>query len=344
MFAHDAAAYRGLHWPAEWFPHDATWVSWPRNPETWPHDLEAARREHAAFVRTIAEHEPVRVLAGGDGMESARRLLGSAAGVELIDVPTDDAWARDHAPTFVLDETGRLIAVDWIFNAWGGKYPPFDRDQLAARRIAEHLGCGLIRTDMVFEGGGIETDGNGLVLTTESCALDPIRNPGVTRERVETLFRAVLGAKQIVWLPGDPIIGDDTDGHIDQIARFVDPQRVLVAVQTERDDPNHAPLRGNFEALAEWNDANGAGLELIELPMPGAITMWGNRLPASYANFYIANGLVVVPQFGDPRDETAVKLLAELMPKHRVVGSPARNLVYGLGSIHCMTQQQPGAI
>lgn len=339
-----AHGYQGLHWPAEWFPHDATWVSWPYNPETWPHNLNEAQREHAAFVKIIADHEPVKVLVGQEVRASAERLLGGIKNVELIDIPTDDAWARDHAPTFVLDGDGRLVAIDWIFNAWGGKYPPFDRDQLAARRITEHLRCGLVRTDLVFEGGAIETNGDGILLTTEACALDTIRNPEITRQKFEETARALLGVTSIAWLPGEPIIGDDTDGHIDQIARFVDKRRVLVAVQTEADDPNHAPLQANWDALQDWNQDHDMGLELIPLPMPGPIELFGNRLPASYANFYIANELVLVPEFGDPRDESTVALLADLFPKHRIVGSPARNLVYGLGSIHCMTQQQPGAV
>lgn len=340
----DQLPYRQLHWPAEWYPHDATWVSWPRNPETWPDDLDRARAEHAAFIKAIASCEPVKVLAGGDALPSAKQLLGGIANVELIDIPTDDAWARDHAPTFVLDEQQRLVAIDWIFNAWGGKYPPFDRDQLAARRIASHLGCGLITTDLVLEGGALETNGSGILLTTESCGLDPIRNPGITRAAFDAVMRRLLGVQHVVWLPGLPIVGDDTDGHIDQIARFVDDRRVLVAMQVETDDVNHAPLKANWDALQQWNEQHDAGLELIPLPMPAPVVMYGNRLPASYANFYIANEVVVVPAFDDPRDEEAVGLLQDLYPKHRVISSPARHLVLGLGSIHCMTQQQPGQV
>ncbi|MCA9104271.1 MAG: agmatine deiminase family protein [Planctomycetales bacterium] len=339
---HDLAVpYRGLRWPAEFSPHDATWVSWPRNAETWPNNLALSQSEHATFVRTIADFEKVHVLAGGDARETAERALGDHPNIELVDIPTNDAWARDHAPTFVLDEDQRLVAINWIFNAWGGKYPPFDNDQAAGSLIAKHLGCGLVRSDKVFEGGAIETNGEGLLLTTRSCALDPIRNPGITAEEFESIFRSLLGVDRIAWLPGDPIIGDDTDGHIDQIARFVDRHRVLVAVQQETDDPNHAPLQGNWNELHAWNEREQAGLELIELPMPGPVELFGVRLPASYANFYIANSLVLVPQFDDPRDDYALGLLKDLFPKRQVIGSPARNLVVGLGSIHCMTQQQP---
>lgn len=339
-----AGGYRGLHWPAEWYPHDATWVSWPRNGETWPNNLAAAQAEHAQFVRAIAEHEKVYVLAGGDAMPTASKHLSGHPNIELVDAPTNDAWARDHAPTFVLDEAQRLVAINWVFTAWGGKYPPFDNDQMAGTRIANHLGCGLVKSNLVFEGGAIETNGEGIVLTTRSCALDPNRNAGITEAIWEETFRTYLGATKVVWLPGDPIIGDDTDGHIDQIARFVDPHRVLVSMQVEQDDPNHAPLQGNWDALQEWNEREDAGLELIPLPMPEPIEMFGVRLPASYANFYIANSVVVVPAFGSRQDTHAVGLLEDLFPKHKVVSCPARNLVVGLGSIHCMTQQQPGQV
>jgi agmatine deiminase len=329
-------------WPAEWEPHAATWVTWPRNPETWPHNLAEAQREHAAFVQIIAEHEPVRVLAGDDAMTSSRVALAHSAGVELVDLPSNDAWMRDHGATFVIDTTDQqLIAVDWVFNAWGGKYPPFDRDQAAATGIAHYLGSRIVHCTLVMEGGALETDGQGTLLTTESCALDPIRNPGITRPQFEAVMRELLGIHTTVWLPGDAIIGDDTDGHIDQIARFLNPQQVAYTAPSNPEDPNSAIQQRNREALENWAANNQEPIDLVPLPSPGVVELFGTRLPASYCNFYLANDLVLVPAFGVPEDQQALGILKELYPDRRVVSSPSRNLLWGLGSFHCLTQQQP---
>ena len=329
-------------WPAEWEPHAATWVTWPRNPETWPHNLEDARREHAAFVEIIAEHEPVRVLAGDDAAVSARAYLGENTRLELIDLPSNDAWIRDHGATFVLDRADdQLVAIDWVFNAWGGKYPPFDRDQAATTGMADHLTSRVVHCSLVMEGGALETDGQGTLLTTESCVLDPIRNPGITRPRFEELMQKLLGIHTTVWLPGDAIIGDDTDGHIDQIARFLNAQQVAFTVPSNPEDPNHAIQQRNRDALESWVQQHSKSIDLIPIPSPGVVELFGTRLPASYCNFYLANDLVLVPAFGVPEDETALGILKEIYSDRRVVSSPSRNLLWGLGSFHCLTQQQP---
>lgn len=329
-------------WPAEWEPHDATWVTWPRNPETWPHNLADAQREHAAFIKIIAEHEPVRVLAGGDAGATSRAALKKNSNVELVDLPSNDAWMRDHGATFVIDQsTEQLVALDWIFNAWGGKYPPFDRDQAAATGMANHIATRVVHCGLVMEGGALETDGQGTLLTTESCALDPIRNPGITRSQFEEVMQKLLGIHTTVWLPGDAIVGDDTDGHIDQIARFLNPSQVAFTAPSNPEDPNHAIQQRNRNALEMWIEQHSESIDLIPLPSPGVVELFSTRLPASYCNFYLANGLVLVPAFGVPEDEQALGLLKDLYPDRRVVSSPSRNLLWGLGSFHCLTQQQP---
>lgn len=337
----------GYRMPAEWEPQAAIWATWPDNVETWPENLIEAQIEFAALARTLAEITPVQVLVNRPSLEQAQqRLLDfDVVQVHLVDIATNDAWARDYAPTFVLDDAGGLAAVDWDYNAWGGKYPPFDADQQVARRIAEGLGIPCHQPGLCFEGGALETNGAGIVLSTRSCAGDAHRNGHLTAEErlaaFESAFQTWLGAQQVVWLPGDGLAGDDTDGHIDQVARFVDPQTVVCAWCENSADPQHAPLRANLEALERGLAAVLPQATVIRLPIPDPIEHAGRRLPASYCNFLITDGLVVVPQFGCPADQRAMDILGPLFPEHRVMGLPSRNLSVGLGSFHCLTQQQP---
>jgi len=335
-----------LHYrmPAEWEPHTATWLSWPHNRDTWPGTFAPIPEVWTELVRTLAAYEPVRILAGGEGvMSEARRYVGNIPGVELYDIPTNDAWMRDHGPTFLVNATGAPPAlVDWQYNAWGGKYPPFDQDDLVGKRIAKKTGYQRFAPGVVLEGGAIDVNGRGTVLTTASCLLNENRNPGMSKPAMEQILRDNLGVKHVIWLSGG-IAGDDTDGHIDQLARFVAPGVVLAMTEDDPSDANHDPLAENVSQLREATDQDGNPLEIVTLPMPRAIYHDEYRLPASYANFYIANGVVIVPTFDDPHDETALRTLGELFPSRRVCGLPAIDLIWGLGAYHCVTQQQPKA-
>jgi len=329
--------------PAEWEPHAATWLAWPHAETTWPGCLDAAEREFEFFVRTLARFERVELIAQSEPHRAAlaARLgeLTRSGRVRLHVIPTDDVWMRDIGPTFVRGAAG-LVAVDWTFDAWGGKYAPWDRDDAVAGQVARLVGVPSERPGIVLEGGAIEVDGEGTLLATEPTLLDPKRNPGISREAIERLAADLLGVRAIVWL-GDGIEGDDTDGHIDDIARFVAPGRVVCAREPDPRDPNHAPLEECCARLLAARDAAGRRLEVIDLPMPPPVLAGGDRLPASYANFYVANGAVLVPTFGVPGDATALAVLRPLFPGREVVGVPSRALVRGLGAVHCLSQQQP---
>lgn len=329
--------------PAEWELQSAMWMSWPHNEETWPENLAAAQAEFVEFAITLANYQPVYVMAGGWAGKQAETSLGSRENITVINIPTNDAWARDYGPTFVVDKKyNRLIAINWHYNAWGGKYPPFEDDQQVAQRVAEELAVDCVSPDLCFEGGAVEISEGGLMLCTRTCALDPNRNPGKTLAEVERVFERYLGAKQVVWLSGDAIEGDDTDGHIDQLARFTD-ENTIVYAWGLTDDPQHAALARNRDDLEKGLKRIGLShVRLIELPIPSPMTQHGRRVPASYCNFVIANGVVVVPQFGDVRsDRQAIEILKPLFPGREVVGLESINLSVGLGSFHCLSQQQP---
>lgn len=337
----------GYRWPAEWEPHTATWLTWPHNPATWPDRLEHAEREYAEFVRVLAEFEPVRILVPRDVVRRrAQDLLTSRkadlAEITFVPLASNDSWIRDYGPVFLTrPEEPRLAAVSWRYNAWGGKYPPWEDDDRVADSIARWCGCPSWQGGIVLEGGAIEGNGQGTVLTTESCLLNPNRNPQLTRGEVESRLADFLAARRVCWLSGEGVLGDDTDGHIDQLARFVGPATVVAAASDDPADPQHRPLAENIARLQAARTADGQPLEVVRLPMPSDHYCQGQRLPASYCNFYIANGAVLVPQFDDPADSRAVELLADLFPKRRVLGVAARELVWGLGAFHCLTQQQP---
>jgi agmatine deiminase len=292
----------------------------------------------------LAEYETVNILAGGEEtLAQARSLVGSFKNVVLHDIPTNDAWCRDHGPTFLSSANAEkpLALVDWQYNAWGGKYPPFDLDNQVPQQIASLQGRRVFFPGVVLEGGAIEGNGRGCILTTESCLLNPNRNAGFTKDRAEQYLRDYLAAKKILWLGGGEIMGDDTDGHIDQIARFVNPTTLVVSVCYDPGDENFAPTHQNIRELLALTDEDGRKFEIVPLRMPQAMFCSNQRLPASYVNFLIANGLVVVPQFGDPADEEAIATLRTLMPDRDVRGCPSRKLAWGLGSFHCLSQQEP---
>jgi agmatine deiminase len=338
----------GYRWPSEWEPQASVWLSWPRNPNTWPGHFDPVPAEFTQFVRLLAEYEPVNILAGGrEVMDQARSYVGGRKNVTLHDIPTNDAWCRDHGPTFLSANpkspipNPKLALVDWHYNAWGGKYPPFDLDNEVPRRIAELQGRQRFVPGIVMEGGAIDGNGLGCILTTESCLLNPNRNPHLSREQVEQYLCDYLGAKKVLWLKGGEIAGDDTDGHIDQIARFVNPTTVVVSSCDDSADDNYEPMQQNLRELAEMTDQDGQRLQLVPLRLPRPLFCDGQRLPAGYCNFLIANGVVIVPQFGDPADEEAIRTLQPLFPDRQVRGSPSLNLIWGLGSFHCLSQQEP---
>jgi agmatine deiminase len=341
-----APAELGYAMPAEWAPHQATWISWPHNPETWPGCLAAAETAMVAAVKALASGETVRINVLDAGHEAhVRGLLGSVADTPAIvfhQLPTNGAWCRDHGAIFVRDAAGKLAAVDCGFNAWGGKYPPWDRDDAVAARMAEILDLPRFEGGMILEGGSIDVNGDGALLTTEQCLLNPNRNPGLSRADIEARLRLLFGVQQVLWL-GDGIIGDDTDGHVDDITRFVGYDRVITVVEPDPADPNHAPLADNLERLRSMRLADGRPLRIIELPMPEPVELDGERLPASYGNFYIGNAVVLMPAFDQPRDEVAARILARCLPGRRVIPIRANELVVGLGAFHCLTQQVPAA-
>jgi agmatine deiminase len=328
--------------PAEWEPHAATWLSWPHNRDSWPGHFEPIPGVWTELVRMLCEHESVHILAGGEAvMAEARRMVGHMRCVTLHDIPTNDAWTRDHGPTFLTGPAGLPPAlVHWGYNAWGGKYPPFDRDQQVPRLIAEELDYRRYQPGIILEGGAIDPNGQGTALTTEQCLLNPNRNPQLSRSEIEQYLADYLAVRHVIWL-GEGIVGDDTDGHIDELARFVAPRTVVTALEDDPADINYRPLRDNLERLRAATDEQGRPLEVITMPMPRPVFQSEHRLPACYMNFYIANGLVIVPQFDDPADRVALETLSELFPGRRVRGLRAVELTWGLGAFHCITQQQP---
>lgn len=334
----------GFRMPAEWEPHAATWLSWPHKESSWPGTLDRIPPIWVEMVRHLVAGEAVHILVNDAAPAARVRELLERGGVPgrdvyLHEVPTDDAWMRDHGPTFIVGN-GETLLVDWIYNAWGGKYPPWEQDDRVPQALARLLGLRRVAPGIVLEGGSIEVDGAGTLITTEQCLLNPNRNPRLGRAEIEQHLCDYLGARRVLWL-GDGIAGDDTDGHVDDLSRFVAPATVVTVVEDDPSDPNHAPLQDNLRRLQGMRDAAGRPLRVVTLPMPVPVQHEGQRLPASYANFYIGNAAVLVPIFDCPHDLVALATLSELFPGRRVVGIGATDLVWGLGAFHCVTQQQP---
>jgi agmatine deiminase len=341
--------------PAEWEPHRATWISWPHHEPDWPGKLGPIPWVYAEIARVIADHEPIEILCHSEDVAASAHAALDAHGVRagrarLHIVPTDRGWLRDSAPTAVHDDQGRVVLVNWAFNGWA-KYDNWQHD-LGVGAAIERL-TGLERVEpqrpdtgerIVLEGGGIEVNGQGLMLVTEEWLLSDmqVRNPGLGRQEYEAIFRQWLGIDRMIWL-GEGCVGDDTHGHIDDIARFVAADTIVLAVEEDPRDENHARSMDNLRRLQHAAAGGRPALRIVTLPFPRPVTMNGERLPASYANFYIANGVVLVPTFNDPRDRVALNTLAELMSSHRIVGIHAVDLVWGLGTLHCLTQQEPVA-
>ncbi len=330
----------GFRMPAEWAPHAATWTAWPYDEEKWLGYLEPVRQEFAAFVNTLARFEPVHLVVNDEESEQdARRRLSGP--IQFHRIPHDDLWLRDSGAIFVTRSGGRvgpseLAAVNWEFNGWGGKYPAEQDNQLPLH-MARLLGARLFEAGIVMEGGSLEVNGQGVGLTTRQCLLSPERNPGLDEEALEGYLLEYLSIEHLIWL-GNGLEGDHTDGHIDTLTRFTAPRTIVTSVASDPDDPNHRPLQENLEILQSLG-----GFQIVELPLPKN-PLWlddQTRLPLTYANFYIANGAVLVPIYGDPHDEQALQILRPLFPGREVIGLRSRYLITGGGSFHCVTQQQP---
>jgi agmatine deiminase len=351
----------GFRMPAEWEPHEATWLAWPHNPEDWPGKFQAIPWLYGEIVRLLAGHERVHILVDDEKAQQRAGGILDRSGANLGRVsfhvwPTDRSWTRDSGPIFirkdgVRDTQGRVAITNWRFNGWA-KYSNWKLDDKVPERAAKLLGLPQWRPEavnrdghaqrLVLEGGSIDANGQGTLLTTEECLLSPVqqRNPGVSRDQFERAFHDYLGIDQVLWL-NRGIAGDDTHGHVDDISRFVAPTTVVTAVEPNAADANHVPLMENLARLKAARTLDGKQLDLVELPMPRPVVFRGQRLPASYANFYVANGLVLAPTFHDPNDRIALNILAEVFPDREVVGIHSVDLIWGLGALHCMTQQQP---
>ncbi|MGA3080254.1 MAG: agmatine deiminase family protein [Terracidiphilus sp.] len=346
----------GYRMPAEWEPHEATWLAWPHNPEDWPGKFQAIPWVYAEIVRLLAARERVHLLVEDKKAQQRAKGVLERAGANFEQVsfhlwPTNRSWTRDSGPIFVRNAEEKVGITNWRFNAWA-KYSDWPLDDQVPGRVTELLGLpswqptieladGSSRR-LVLEGGSIDTNGAGILLTTEECLLSEVqeRNPGVGRAQLEQAFHDYLGVDKVIWL-NRGIAGDDTHGHIDDISRFVGPTTIVTCVEPKTSDPNHAPLAENLDRLKAARTLDGKQVDLVELPLPRPVVFRGQRLPASYANFYIANRLVLVPTFHDANDRVALNALAEVFPGREVIGIHSVDLVWGLGTLHCMTQQQP---
>ncbi len=347
MTAPRTPASLGYRMPAEWHPHAATWLTWPKDPVTWPDRVPEVQEVYLQFLDALTPHERVCLLVDDEGVaEDVRaRCRGravDAGNLEFVVVETVDSWIRDYGPNFLLGPGDRLAFNHWGFNAWGGKYEALMRDASVPARLDVLTDVERFEPGIVLEGGSIDVNGAGTVITTEQCLLNPNRNPGLAREQLEAYLRDYLGVQQVLWL-GDGIEGDDTDGHVDDITRFATTDTIVTAVEADPADPNHGPLLDNVARLRAARRPDGSPWRIVELPMPGYVMADGDRLPASYANFYIANQVVLAPMYRHANDAVATAILQELFPAHRVVPIQCEALVWGMGSIHCVTQQQPAS-
>jgi len=339
----------GFRMPAEWHPHHSTWLTWPKDPETWPDRVTRVEEIYLEMIAALTPQESVNLLV--DDEETEQQVRGrcsdaAASRIHFHHIQTVDSWIRDYGPNFLIGPDGESAFNDWIFNAWGNKYEELKKDDTVSRRLEPFLNMKMFSPGIVMEGGSIEVNGAGCVLTTEQCLLNPNRNPDLSREEIEHYLKDYLGVTKVLWL-GEGIIGDDTDGHIDDIARFAAPEVIVCAVEEDPADANYEILQDNLARLRSMTDANDQPFEIVTLPMPGTVggsntvTRDLERLPASYANFYIANSVVLAPVFGHANDVRAVDTLQRLFPTRQVMPINCEPLVWGMGTIHCITQQQP---
>ena len=331
--------------PAEWESTRAIWLAWPHNPETWPGYFERIPDRFRDFVLAAARFSDVHLIGSPALREPAQ--VASIDRVHWVDIPTNDCWIRDYGPTFVVGDQGDRIAIDWTFNSWGGKYPPWDLDNAATAKIIRHAGWQRVEGDLCLEGGALEWDGTGRLLTTTHCLVTDTRNPGRSKTQISGTLQTLCGAREIVWLDGGSLDGDDTDGHIDQLARFIDPTNIVVAVAGDPQDPNHDGLEANYEQLCRWGQQTSPSVNIHRLPTPPPRTIDNTRVPESYCNFLrIGRDGMLVPTFGhDASDRFAVKLLGSIArqssPGIQVVPVNCRELIWGLGALHCASCNEP---
>ncbi len=337
----------GYYFPAEFAKHEATWLSWPHKEASWPGKIDSIYPSYSLFVKYLAESELVRINVADETMQTAATAHLNKAGVDMSKVqfflhPTNDAWCRDHGPAFLVNPNAaqKKIIVDWGYNAWGNKYPPYDLDDVIPTLIGKHFNIPVYHPGIVMEGGSVEFNGKGALITSTACLLNPNRNPHLTQSEIEKYLFDYYGVEQVLWVD-EGIIGDDTDGHIDDTVRFVNEDTVITVVEENKNDENYELLQHNFRQLQQMRLLNGKQLNIVELPMPDAIVYEDQRLPASYANFYISNKHVIVPTFRSKKDDTALQILSGCFPGREVVGIDSTDIIWGLGSFHCLSQQEP---
>jgi len=337
----------GYKFPAEFAPHLATWLSWPHKEASWPGKIESIYPNYAQFIKYLTLGEEVRINVVDEAMKSFAIGHLNQAGVDLNKVsffmhPTNDAWCRDHGPAFLINEAApdRKVIVDWNYNAWGNKYPPFDLDDVIPTLIGKYFNLPVFHPGIVMEGGSVEFNGKGSLMTSKACLLNENRNPHLNQSQIEDYLCNFYGVDQILWVD-DGIVGDDTDGHIDDTVRFVNEDTVITVVESDQQDENYELLQTNLKQLKAMRLINGKQLNIVELPMPDAVIYEDQRLPASYANFYISNKHVIVPTFRSDKDDKALQIIAQCFPNRETVGIDSTDIIWGLGSFHCLSQQEP---
>jgi agmatine deiminase len=337
----------GYYFPAEFAPQESMWLSWPHKEASWPDKIETIYSPYCLFVKEVAKGQRVNINVADEVMKAFALAHLETAGVNLDQIkfyffPTNDAWCRDHGPAFLINPTAEVkkVIVKWNYNAWGEKYPPHDLDNQIPIKIAAELGMPCFKPGMVMEGGSVEFNGKGTLLTSEACLLNENRNPHLKQAQIERYLQDFYGVNHILWV-GDGIVGDDTDGHIDDITRFVNEDTVVTVVEENKSDENHHLLQENLDRLKKMRLEDGKQMNVVELPMPSPVIYDDQRLPASYANFYIANESVIVPTFRDKNDQKALGILTDCFPNRRIVGIDSTDIIWGLGSFHCLSQQEP---
>jgi agmatine deiminase len=337
----------GYKFPAEFAPHLATWLSWPHKEASWPGKIDSIYPNYAQFIKYLTLGEEVRINVADEAMKSFAIEHLNQAAVDLNKVsffmhPTNDAWCRDHGPAFLINESvqERKVIVDWNYNAWGNKYPPFDLDDVIPTLIGKHFNLPVFHPGIVMEGGSVEFNGKGSLMTSKACLLNENRNPHLNQSQIEDYLCNFYGVNQILWVD-DGIVGDDTDGHIDDTVRFVNEDTVITVVESDQQDENYELLQTNLKQLKAMRLINGKQLNIVELPMPDAVIYEDQRLPASYANFYISNKHVIVPTFRSDKDDKALQIIAQCFPNRETVGIDSTDIIWGLGSFHCLSQQEP---
>jgi len=331
--------------PAEWEKHEATWLSWPQNTDTWAHFLPKVQQAYLQFIKVISSKEKVNLLLSLENVDAVRKQLQqtncSIENIQLHTWETNDAWIRDCGPDFLIDEQNKeKFIIDWEYNAWGGKYPPYDADNRIPQKVANYLGLPYLSPQIILEGGSFDPNGKGTILTTKACLLHENRNPHLTQDQIEKYLYDYLKVEHVIWLE-DGIVGDDTDGHVDDITRFVSSEHILSCVEENKNDSNYKVLQKNLQSLQSARLENGKQATIVEMPMPSAFMYEKQRLPASYANFYICNAAVIVPVFHDPMDQKAIDILESIFTDRKVVPIYAGDIIYGLGSFHCLSKHEP---